>query len=586
MTPDICLRPTLLQYPPELENHSLVLFNPQEHHDIVLAEDPHELQLLEHYKQVGRDLVESFLLQLDVWTRHLDGRVLAHLDASQFQLFQEAMARKGIVEFKMRNPHLGGEHRHSDFQYSFDVKNEVGSEKSVDDKGDVGGGPADWFVVDPNLQKTADEVAEAVNEYESYPGTVHYPECELYFENIRNLRRQRTEPSMEFRPADPKKWNQDMERELSSCYHWNVEEHPDSDKLLALINQCIDQWNAKFGLEGSRAQGVKHLKPSRVDVKRWWSVYHTHEEIKDYYLTLMDDYPELMSFVPSIGKTAEGRDIFAVRITAKDPDGSVREKPQVWIQGLQHAREWDSGTIVQVISHNLLKMYGRDTNITRALDEIEFVIVSIVNVDGYHHTWTTNRFWRKNRRQAGNHGSWGVDLNRNWDETAGTDASVDFQSYETFPGPHAASEPEVQALQAYFLQQKNIIAALDIHGVSCSGGADPFPKDKAEEYETVRKLMVDAFGTESDPFYRAYSIKMVAGTPGSASQWFSKAKSATGKEIYSFGLAMSPLDAKGQENVVFKPSQFLKQSHFLQGAGISALRAIRTLALYAAQNPL
>jgi murein tripeptide amidase MpaA len=48
--------------------------------------------------------------------------------------------------------------------------------------------------------------------------------------------------------------------------------------------------------------------------------------------------PKLVTFIPSIGKTVENRDIFAVKITSGKKPSYGGEKKQVWFNGLQHAR--------------------------------------------------------------------------------------------------------------------------------------------------------------------------------------------------------------------------------------------------------
>lgn len=78
----------------------------------------------------------------------------------------------------------------------------------------------------------------------------------------------------------------------------------------------------------------KEKKKKRVDFDTWFKNYHPHDEIKKFYLQIADDYPDLVTYIPSIGQTVEGRDIFAIKLTAKEHDGSVKEKPQIWWQGL------------------------------------------------------------------------------------------------------------------------------------------------------------------------------------------------------------------------------------------------------------
>jgi murein tripeptide amidase MpaA len=59
------------------------------------------------------------------------------------------------------------------------------------------------------------------------------------------------------------------------------------------------------------------------------------------------------------------------------------------------------------IADRLVTGYERDARIQRVIDAARFFIIPIVNPDGYDYTWTTDRYWRKNRR-----GGYGVDLNR------------------------------------------------------------------------------------------------------------------------------------------------------------------------------
>ncbi|KAG0016211.1 hypothetical protein BGZ82_001171, partial [Podila clonocystis] len=79
-------------------------------------------------------------------------------------------------------------------------------------------------------------------------------------------------------------------------------------------------------------------RPPRVNVTTWFESYHRSDDIRQYFLQLADDYRNLVTFVPHLARTHEGREVYAIKITAKGR-GS-RDKPQVWIQALQHAREW------------------------------------------------------------------------------------------------------------------------------------------------------------------------------------------------------------------------------------------------------
>ena len=69
--------------------------------------------------------------------------------------------------------------------------------------------------------------------------------------------------------------------------------------------------------------------------------YHTYEEIQQYYIDLSRNYPNLVTYIPSIGISNEGRDLFAIRIKSH-----ANPPKTIYFEGLIHAREWISGATV------------------------------------------------------------------------------------------------------------------------------------------------------------------------------------------------------------------------------------------------
>ncbi|MCB9845072.1 MAG: hypothetical protein H6811_03680 [Phycisphaeraceae bacterium] len=193
----------------------------------------------------------------------------------------------------------------------------------------------------------------------------------------------------------------------------------------------------------------------------WFENYHTYAEIMSYLNQLAADHPALAS-VATIGQSLQARDIRAIEITGP---GDSSNRPVVFFNGLQHAREWISPATVMFTIEQLLTGYGSDSRITALLDRVKFKIVPITNPDGYEYTWTDQRLWRKNRRNNGG-GSFGVDLNRNWGKEWGGDGSSGNPGSDTYRGTSAFSEPETQVLRDYVLADPNIIAHVDFHSYS------------------------------------------------------------------------------------------------------------------------
>ncbi|MBN2314434.1 MAG: hypothetical protein JXM79_10925 [Sedimentisphaerales bacterium] len=169
--------------------------------------------------------------------------------------------------------------------------------------------------------------------------------------------------------------------------------------------------------------------------------YHSHDEVITELIAL-EDSGVAKTYI--IGGTHEGRDIWAVRIS--DNPAIDEEEPGAVFLGCQHAREWIAVEVPLYIAQYLTENYDTDADIKWLVDNCEIWIVPVVNPDGYDYSRTHDRMWRKNRRNNGD-GTYGVDLNRNWDYMWGGPGSGGNTSSGTYRGPSAFSEPETQAVR-------------------------------------------------------------------------------------------------------------------------------------------
>ncbi|WP_333762771.1 M14 family metallopeptidase [Streptomyces sp. IBSBF 2390] len=161
--------------------------------------------------------------------------------------------------------------------------------------------------------------------------------------------------------------------------------------------------------------------------------------------------------VESIGKTVDGQDILALRLTRnarKSKDGS---KPSVLYMSNQHAREWITPEMTRRLMHYYLDHYRTDKRVRKIVDSTELWFVLSANPDGYDYTFKSadNRLWRKNLRDVNGDGAIstgdGVDLNRNFAYKWGYDdeGSSPNPTSQTYRGASPASEPETRALDAF-----------------------------------------------------------------------------------------------------------------------------------------
>ena len=57
-----------------------------------------------------------------------------------------------------------------------------------------------------------------------------------------------------------------------------------------------------------------------------------------------------------------------------------------------HAREWISPATNIYITQAFLSNYSKDATITHLVDQFDYYILPVFNVDGYAYTWTNGRF--------------------------------------------------------------------------------------------------------------------------------------------------------------------------------------------------
>lgn len=189
--------------------------------------------------------------------------------------------------------------------------------------------------------------------------------------------------------------------------------------------------------------------------------YRTLDQIMAQVNAYIATFPHLASAV-DLGPSVEGRRIAGMRLTSA---GGPPNKPIILYHGGQHAREWVNVPVPMYLADWLLTNYGINAQATRLLDNAEWVIIPVMNPDGYVFSWTNDRMWRKNRRNNGG-GSYGVDLNRNWGYQWGGEGSSGNPDSEIYRGPSAFSEPETQAMRNFVQNNSRVRAYMDYHSYS------------------------------------------------------------------------------------------------------------------------
>ncbi|MGE0870363.1 MAG: M14 metallopeptidase family protein [Kofleriaceae bacterium] len=363
-------------------------------------------------------------------------------------------------------------------------------------------------------------------------------------------------------------------RSAPSPTRFAVAVEPRTDDELAIVTaMSLDTWSehagagepivvvlTRDGIEALAARGISHeivvqdiaaaaskerdrlAHRSRLaSSDEWFSDYRDLEEVTAYLDRLVDRHPSL-SAKRDLGASVEGRSIAALEIGRGGNQTIV-------LNGGQHAREWVSVMVPMCIADRILESHDRDPRLRRILDTVSFVIVPVVNPDGYVHTWTVDRYWRKNRR-----GGYGVDLNRNYDVGWGGAGSSPDRSSPNYRGEHPSSEPETQAMRSLF-ERANVAAHIDFHSYS-QVIVYPWSYQRAEPddrtaFEAIAARMSEALeARQGQPYAIRPGSQLKTGAGGTLGDW---AYGATG--ALSFLIELRP--ANGPGGFVLPPEQIV-----------------------------
>lgn len=209
-------------------------------------------------------------------------------------------------------------------------------------------------------------------------------------------------------------------------------------------------------------EGWDQGAPEAIDYRNQYFRYNT---ILAQYEEWRAAYPAMISRT-QFATSWNNRPLYAYRIAPIERDPPLRSV--VIICGI-HAREWISPAVGMHVFERLIDQFDRPISGgpiqgggLRFPKRTAYYVVPVINPDGYEHTWTNNRYWRKNRRNNGN-GTYGVDLNRNFSKGWGGEGSSGNTNSDTYRGPSAFSEPESNGFRQWLDTIPPVAGFIDFH---------------------------------------------------------------------------------------------------------------------------
>ncbi|XP_055624852.1 carboxypeptidase B-like [Toxorhynchites rutilus septentrionalis] len=173
--------------------------------------------------------------------------------------------------------------------------------------------------------------------------------------------------------------------------------------------------------------------------------YLSYEEMHKYLNYVRQKRPDMVK-LSLIGNSYEKRPLTAVTISSKNPSKTIL------IDAGIHAREWIAPATALYVIDRLVRHANESRDL---LSNLTWIILPLVNPDGYEYSLKVDKYWRKTRRP--HRRCHGTDINRNFGFHWGEKGASRNECVPTFAGPEAFSEPETRALRNFLLSKNSSI---------------------------------------------------------------------------------------------------------------------------------
>ena len=247
--------------------------------------------------------------------------------------------------------------------------------------------------------------------------------------------------------------------------------------------------------------------------------YRTLNEIDNELERIAAANPDRVKRFEMPHKSVLGQTIYGLEITHHVKESSG--KPVFVMTGVHHAREWPTAELTMEWIYDLLKNDGADPRFTAMLENVRFIAVPVVNVDGYEmsRSMLVEQKRRNCRVEAGKIPTFaecanpanrnvGVDLNRNYGVFWGGSGASVSPNGDSHRGAAPFSEPEIQNMRE-LLASNQVVVALSNHTPDAkvlrvpSANEEPVPADVVP-YDSLAQLLGGDLKWAAGPWPKIY----------------------------------------------------------------------------------
>ncbi|XP_004460610.1 mast cell carboxypeptidase A [Dasypus novemcinctus] len=295
-----------------------------------------------------------------------------------------------------------------------------------------------------------------------------------------------------------------------------------SEKESQAIQSALDQNQMHYEIlihdlqeEIEKQFDVKEDRPGRHS----YAKYNNWDKIVAWTEKMVNKHPEMVSRL-KIGTTVEDNPLYVLKVGKGD-----EKRKAIFMDCGIHAREWVSPAFCQWFVYQATKTYGKNKIMTKLLDQMDFYVLPVFNVDGYIWSWKKNRLWRKNRSKNQNSRCIGTDLNRNFNASWSSFPDTKDPCGDTYRGPAPESERETEAVTAFIRSHlKSLKAYITFHSYS---QMLLFPYGYTKQSAPNRKALTKVAKIGTDVLSTRYETRYIYGpiastiyrTSGSSLDW-------------------------------------------------------------------